>query len=284
MNVMIIGCGYWGSKLLGRFIGLLGGEHIVACDPKFIDQTSELEEPHLSFVTDYEAILSTGRIDACVVATPISTHYEITKTCLEAGAHVLVEKPMAKTRTQALELIELASDKKLVLKTDLTFLYDHRLSDSRLEGLEGMTWGGKKSKNSDENILWTWGPHPVSIMLAKLGWPASSAVIRKTQDSVYVVFNYEDRGEDRGTVSMVLDWGEDKRKQRELTGGDRDERFKIDLSTPFGVSVDQEPLTRVCEGFIRDCSVLENDGQRFDDTIGLTTVEVIEWIESNSSL
>jgi predicted dehydrogenase len=64
---------------------------------KFLEITDNLNE-----------VLDDGAIDAVVVATPASTHYEIAKTSLEAGKHVLVEKSLAMDYKQACELSELS--------------------------------------------------------------------------------------------------------------------------------------------------------------------------------
>ena len=62
-------------------------------------------------------------IDAAVVATPVTQHHPISKKLLEAGKHVLVEKPMASSIVEAEDLIETADRRGLVLMTGHTFLY-----------------------------------------------------------------------------------------------------------------------------------------------------------------
>jgi predicted dehydrogenase len=57
-----------------------------------------------------------GRAEAAVVAAPTDRHHGIARACLEAGLHVLVEKPIAQTLREADELIQLAERKKVVLQ------------------------------------------------------------------------------------------------------------------------------------------------------------------------
>src|SRR5260370_15630096 len=68
-------------------------------------------------------VLTSPRIDAVVVITPVWTHYDLAKKALENGKHVFVEKPFTSTSAQAEELIELAARKKLTIMVDHTFLF-----------------------------------------------------------------------------------------------------------------------------------------------------------------
>jgi scyllo-inositol 2-dehydrogenase (NAD+) len=64
--------------------------------------------------TDYKELLSRNEIQAVYIsATPESTHYPITRDCLNAGKHVFLEKPIAMTLPEADELIALAKAKRL---------------------------------------------------------------------------------------------------------------------------------------------------------------------------
>lgn len=70
--------------------------------------------PHVEIVRDFSQLL-TDDIDLVIITTPNQTHYEMTKTALLAGKHVLVEKPLAVTRAQAEELGELAMRQNVLL-------------------------------------------------------------------------------------------------------------------------------------------------------------------------
>jgi predicted dehydrogenase len=79
--------------------------------------------PEVEGQTDYRHALTGLSIDAVVIATPVRLHYQIAKESLEAGKHVLIEKPMAMSVAECEELIEIASSKGLVLMVGHTFLY-----------------------------------------------------------------------------------------------------------------------------------------------------------------
>ena len=62
--------------------------------------------PRLKITQNYAEVLADPRVDAVVLATPVSTHYPFAKQALQADKHVLVEKPLAQSTTQVLDLIE----------------------------------------------------------------------------------------------------------------------------------------------------------------------------------
>jgi predicted dehydrogenase len=122
-KVAVIGAGYWGPNLIRNFRshGVVG---VVACDvnPTRLAQVAK-QSPGLECVSNYEEMLKLADVDAVAIATPVRFHYPMAKAALQAGKHVLLEKPMAISSAQARELIELAETKKLVLMVDHTFIY-----------------------------------------------------------------------------------------------------------------------------------------------------------------
>jgi predicted dehydrogenase len=68
-------------------------------------------------------MINDPEIDAVVIATPVSSHFELALAALQAGKHVLVEKPFASTSDQARRLVDEAAARKLVLLVDHTFVY-----------------------------------------------------------------------------------------------------------------------------------------------------------------
>ena len=82
---------------------------------KILERTrnkSREKYPNVQLARDYDELIRDDRIELIVVNTPDSTHYEYTSRALEAGKHVVVEKPFTLKYRQAMDLIELA-DKKL---------------------------------------------------------------------------------------------------------------------------------------------------------------------------
>jgi predicted dehydrogenase len=68
-------------------------------------------------------MINDPQIDAVVIATPVSSHFDLALAALKAGKHVLVEKPLAANSDHARQLINEAAARKLVLLVDHTFVY-----------------------------------------------------------------------------------------------------------------------------------------------------------------
>jgi predicted dehydrogenase len=79
--------------------------------------------PSIEFTSDAHDLLTSKAIDAIAIVTPVATHYELARLCLENGKHVFVEKPFTATAAQAEELIELAEKRNCKIMVDHTFLY-----------------------------------------------------------------------------------------------------------------------------------------------------------------
>ena len=120
VHIGLIGCGYWGPNLLRNFAKVRECQVVAAAD---LD-AGKLEDlkrlyPALRTTTSAQQLLEATELDAVVIATPISTHYQLAKEALCHGKHVLIEKPMTDTVAQAEELIRLAADNQKVLMIDL---------------------------------------------------------------------------------------------------------------------------------------------------------------------
>jgi len=175
MNIGIIGYGYWGPNLLRNFALIKDCQVLSVADfrKERLDLVSRAY-PSLSVTNNPNEILSSSKIDAVVIATPISTHYDLAKKALECGKHVLIEKPMTSNSQEAEDLINLAEKKGLLLMVDHTFLYTGAVK--RMKRLiEDGTLGIIKYFDScrinlglfqpDVNVLWDLAPHDISILL-----------------------------------------------------------------------------------------------------------------------
>ncbi|HCR15869.1 MAG TPA: hypothetical protein DIU35_00155 [Candidatus Latescibacteria bacterium] len=119
IKTAIIGCGYWG-RLLIRSIAQQPDYHIryfCDIDPNRLAQLKK-NYGYVNMTTELHSILTDVAVDAVVIATPVHSHYEIAKACLEAGKHILIEQPMAVRRIHCDELIQLAARKNLAIMVD----------------------------------------------------------------------------------------------------------------------------------------------------------------------
>lgn len=174
IKVAIVGCGYWGQNLIRNFSDLPDVEVAAVCD--FNLNALARVKRHYSTVElkqDYQQVLSDGRIQAVVIATPVSTHYPFTERALRAGKHVLVEQPLATSTQQALDLMELADKHGRTLMVDHTFIYT-----GAVRHIKSLVDGGEIGQllyfdsvrislgmvQSDINVIWDLAPHDFSIM------------------------------------------------------------------------------------------------------------------------
>ena len=107
--VGVVGLGYWGPNLLRVLIERSDVQVRWVCD---LDEDRLARYgrryPSVRMTDDLDRLLDDDELDGILLATPVFTHYELAKRCLDAGKHVFVEKPLAPSSEQAGELIELA--------------------------------------------------------------------------------------------------------------------------------------------------------------------------------
>jgi predicted dehydrogenase len=96
LNIAIVGCGYWGPNLIRNFNALDECRVKTICDIDK-DRLARMKSlyPGVETTTDFDAIVSDPEIHAVAVATPVHLHFKLAQKSLEAGKHVLIEKPMA---------------------------------------------------------------------------------------------------------------------------------------------------------------------------------------------
>lgn len=114
LRAAVIGAGYLGRFHAQKFAGLEEVELAAVVD---IDRERAKElgaKLKAEAYTDYREVLE--RVDMASIVVPTESHYPIARACLEAGVHILLEKPMTSTLEEANHLIELAKARGLVLQ------------------------------------------------------------------------------------------------------------------------------------------------------------------------
>jgi len=174
IKVAIVGGGYWGQNLIRNFWEVDEGELTFICDldPKALAR-AQRRYPTVQVTRHYRELLDSPRVDAIVLATPVSTHYEYARQALLAGKHVLVEKPLARSTAEVLDLMELAEKQGKLLMVDHTFLYTaavRRMKEMVSRGEIGdMLYFDSVRINlglvqSDINVMWDLAPHDFAIL------------------------------------------------------------------------------------------------------------------------
>ena len=173
MNIAIVGFGYWGPNLVRNF------KNIENCCVTHIaesqkDRHKKINELHPEIqIQSFEEIINNSNIDAIVIATSISSHYNLAKLALEKEKHILIEKPMADSLEHAEELIKLSKEKNKILMIDHTYLYSPYIQKIKkiidddaigkilyVDSIRA-NWG---KFQSDYNVLWDLAPHDLSII------------------------------------------------------------------------------------------------------------------------
>ncbi len=125
IKLAVIGCGHWGPNHIRVFNSLpysrVGA--VVDLDGERLGSVREAY-PEIRCERDYRKVLEDPTFDAVVVATPVSTHYEIVRKSILAGKHVLCEKPLCEDSEQAQELVGLALEESCVLMVAHVFLFN----------------------------------------------------------------------------------------------------------------------------------------------------------------
>jgi predicted dehydrogenase len=174
INIGVIGYGYWGPNLVRNFAEIPGAQVRTVSDfkPELLAKV-QARYPNIQVTTDCRDIFADPKIDAVAIATPVSTHFDLALAALQAGKHVLVEKPMTTSSEQAMRLIEEAQRRNLVLMVDHTFVYTgavrkmHDLIATKVVG--DIYYYDSVRVNlglfqHDVNVLWDLAVHDLSIM------------------------------------------------------------------------------------------------------------------------
>jgi len=174
IRVGVVGLGYWGPNLVRNLAESHLFEIGYLCDlrPQTLETVS-YRYPAVPCTTRYEEVLRDPAIDAIAIATPVSTHYPLAMSALESGKHVFVEKPLAASSDQVVEMTALAEANGLVLMPGHTFLYSppvtaiKRLIDA--EALGEIYFISSSRVNlglhqPDVSVVWDLGPHDFSIL------------------------------------------------------------------------------------------------------------------------
>lgn len=172
-RIAVIGAGYWGVNHVRNYseLGALGA----VCDTS----KASLDEiaaryPGVRTEIDLDRILGDESIDGVVIASPAETHYTLARRVIDAGKHLLVEKPLALDVDQGRRIVEMAESRRVTLMVghlleyhpavlrlaelirsgdlgELRYIYSSRLNLGKVR--------------REENILWSFAPHDIAIIL-----------------------------------------------------------------------------------------------------------------------
>jgi predicted dehydrogenase len=229
VSIGVVGAGYWGPNLIRNFTALAESRVKLVCDRDaarrdYIDGLY----PGTETTAEFEGLIADPEIDAVVVATPVATHYPLAAAALEAGKHVFIEKPLARTPAECRSLIETADAGGRVLMVGHTFIFNHQVRIIRAL-IESGDIGDVMYINArrlnlglfqrDINVAWDLAPHDLSMILY---WLDDDPVAINCQGKAHLNPNVEDVTTitltfANGCVAFIQSSWIDPRKTREIT-------------------------------------------------------------------
>jgi predicted dehydrogenase len=236
LGVAVVGAGYWGPNLIRNF---------TACPATDVRWLCDLNEararkvaapyPATRVSASLDEVLADDNVEAVAIATPVGAHADLAARCLEAGRHVLVEKPLARTVAEGEALCELAARKGLTLMADHTFCYTgvvRKMRELISSGAIGdVLYFDSVRVNlglfqSDVNVLWDLAPHDLSILdfilpadLKPVAVSAQGSDVMKTgyESVAYLTLHF-----DTGAIGHVhASWLSPVKIRTTLVGGTR---------------------------------------------------------------
>jgi predicted dehydrogenase len=218
IRTAVVGYGYWGPNLARNLGERPELDLELMCD-RDEDQCAAFSRrfPHVRTTPELAHVLEDSGVDAVVVATPPQSHFGIVKAALEAGKHVLVEKPLATTLADACELAQLADAHERVLMPGHTFVYSPAVNAVRdliqsgeVGDIHFITSSRMNlGKYTVDGVVCDLAPHDLSILLHWLEQPvvevaaSGSSVLREdVAETAFLTFTFE-RGQ---TANVQISW------------------------------------------------------------------------------
>jgi predicted dehydrogenase len=218
INLAVVGYGYWGPNIVRNVMERPELELWGLCEmnsERVAKFTSRY--PGVHTCAAFEEVLADPQVDAVSIATPPSTHFKLVEQALDAGKHVLVEKPLATSAVDAESLVKLADSKGLVLMPGHTFLYSPPVNKVRTlidSGELGEVYFITSSRMNlgiyqPDGVVNDLAPHDLSILLYWLGRPVSivsasgSTVFQSgVPETAFLTLSFEDGP----TANVQLSW------------------------------------------------------------------------------
>lgn len=174
VGLAVIGAGYWGPNLVRTAMSTPELELRWLCDLDLARAEQVLGPRSVVRATaSFEEVLADPDVAAVAIATPAATHFDLARAALEAGKHVLVEKPLTPTVAEGRKLVDLAERVGRVLMCDHTYCYTPAVQRIR-DLIRGGEIGALQFIDSvrinlglvqpDVDVLWDLAPHDLSIL------------------------------------------------------------------------------------------------------------------------
>jgi UDP-2-acetamido-3-amino-2,3-dideoxy-glucuronate N-acetyltransferase len=172
MSILLIGCGYWGRNWANTLFE--AGELSAICEANTgIHSELAAAYPNVTLVSSLDEALALPSIEAAIVATPVFTHADTARRCLQNNWHVLVEKPLTDDATSAADLVALAAERGKTLAVGHICLFypgwqrlKELMADGTLGDIRSITCTREKLGivRNEEDVWWSFAPHDISLI------------------------------------------------------------------------------------------------------------------------
>ena len=200
----LIGAGRWGKtyiNALSRLDNVVLGS-LCSGNPS----TRSLVGSDCKISGDWKYVLDDTSLDGVIICSPPAFHYEIARSAINKGLHVLVEKPMTLCTVDARNLVYMASQRGLALRVGHIHLFSASFSRllelvaNRGDPIAFTSIAGNHGPiRTDVNVLWDWSPHDIAMILR---------LTRQVPTSVYVevLETQQDLGSNAQTIKLLLEF------------------------------------------------------------------------------
>ncbi len=211
INVGVIGYGYWGPNLVRNFSDIPAAQVISVSDLNTDRlKLAKNRYPHITTTIEHKELISNLAIDAVIIATPVSTHFDLALEAIRAGKHVLVEKPLASSTEEGTRLLEAAQKRNLTLMVDHTYVYTgavKKISKLIQENELGVIYYYDSTRVNlgmfqyDVNVIYDLAVHDLSIMDYLLDGTQPAAVLATGKSHI------DNRPENVAYLTLFFDSG-----------------------------------------------------------------------------
>jgi len=264
LRIAVVGCGYWGSKHVRVLHATEDVAEVALVDGR-ADRLQILARNFKAAPCYADLRSALPHVDAVVVATPPSTHVGVALEAIEAGKHVLVEKPLAPTTAGARRLVKAASEAGVILMVGHTFEYNPAVRKLRelvrSQELGEIYYIDSARLNlglyqNDVNVIFDLAPHDVSIInnvldrrpVAVQAWAARHAH-RRFEDVAYLRLFYDDVFDDRGmSANIHVSWLDPCKVRRVTAVGSKKMAVYDDLAADERIRVLDKGVSLPADG------------------------------------
>lgn len=197
-DIAIIGIGRWGKLLLKEFDVLSNIKYCHFLGNKKNQNWLRKNYPKIEIVKNIDDILKSN-VEAIIIATPISTHFEISKKALQNNKHIFIEKPLTTSKKDALELIKLGKKNNCFIFVGNIFLhhpvFKKIMKLTKNDPIQHANFYWNKTGTFKDDIFYNLLSHELSIILEIFGNPLNSKILYSKGiiskiDQLIIEFNF----------------------------------------------------------------------------------------------